>query len=206
MIKLHHLRVGRSIYTVWLLEELGLAYELEVYHRNDQGRAPPKLKGPHPLGKSPVIEDDGHVISESGAIAAYLCDVYGSDGPLAPPPKTDKTAYSTWLQWLHYPEGSGVLPLMMTMLLAREADPKPPVISAFAKGEVDAQLGYLEGELTGRHFICGDSFAAPDISLAFMVNFANAFGLLGSYPALNAYLERVFAREGWTRAQARAEI
>ena len=206
MITLHHLRVGRSIYTVWLLEELGLDYELKVYHRNEQGRAPPELKGPHPLGKSPVIEDDGYVIAESGAIAAYLCDVYGAGGPLAPPPKTDKVAYATWLQWLHYPEGSGVLPMMITMLLSREADPKPPVLSAFAAGEGTAQLGYLERELSSRPYICGEAFSAPDISLTFMVNFAKMFGLLGEYPALNAYLERVFARDGWAKAQARAEI
>ncbi|MEL7030440.1 MAG: glutathione S-transferase, partial [Pseudomonadota bacterium] len=106
MIIMHHLRLGRSIFTVWLLEELGLDYELRVYHRNPETmRAPPELKAAHPLGKSPVIEVDGVTLSESGAITSYLIETRDTEHKLAPP-KTDRQAWAEYTRWLHYPEGS----------------------------------------------------------------------------------------------------
>ena len=110
MLTIHHLRIGRSIFTVWLLEELELDYDLVEYHRNPETmRAPPELKDIHPLGKSPVIVDDGLVLSESGAITAYLLEKYDSQGKFTPP-RSDLAAWGRYTQWLHYPEGSVLCP------------------------------------------------------------------------------------------------
>ena len=132
MILVHHLRIGRPIFTVWLLEELGLEYELKTYLRDPQTmRAQADLKEAHPLGKSPVIEDNGLKLSESGAIAAYLIDNYDKDHKLAPP-ATDRIARAVYNQWLHYSEGSAFLPLLVKLVLTREEEPKPAIFSKFA--------------------------------------------------------------------------
>ncbi|MCP4997852.1 MAG: glutathione S-transferase [Hyphomicrobiales bacterium] len=122
MILVHHLRVGRSVFTVWLLEELGLNYELKIYERDRNMRAPADLKEAHPLGKSPVIEDGDLNLAESGAIAAYLVDTYDTDNLLAPP-RDDAAARAEWTQWLHYSEGSAFAPLLMKLLLRGEQEP-----------------------------------------------------------------------------------
>lgn len=98
MLKLHHLRVGRSIFTVWMLEELGADYELDIYDRNEMGRAPPELKKAHPLGKSPVIDDDGFILAESGAIALYLLDKFDPDNRFGPP--SDAKGRAEWMRRL----------------------------------------------------------------------------------------------------------
>ncbi|MCQ8184028.1 glutathione S-transferase family protein [Parvularcula maris] len=197
-IKLHHLRVGRSVFTAFLMEELGVPYELEIYERNEMGRAPPELKKAHPLGKSPVIEIDGSVLSESGAIAMVLTERYAGDGPLAPP--IDGAARAEWMQWLHYPEGSGFLPLFLKLLLSREQEPKPMLISMFAEGEVQLHLGYLEKRFEGRDYVLGDHFTIPDVGVGYVANMAKRLGLLGGYPKLAAYAERITSREAFQRA------
>lgn len=198
MLKLHHLRIGRSIYTVWLLEELGADYELEIYDRNEMGRAPPELKGPHPLGKSPVIEDDGFVLAESGAIALYLLDKYDPDNTLGPPTGDTKTK-AEWMQWLMYSEASAFAPLLIKLLLSRMED-KPPVFDMFASGEVALQLGYMEARLADRDFVMGDRFQAPDIGFTYIAEMAERLGELGSYPKLTAYLKRNKERPAFQRA------
>jgi glutathione S-transferase len=200
-IKLHHLRVGRSVFTAFLMEELGVPYELEIYERNEMGRAPPELKKVHPLGKSPVIELDGAVLSESGAIAMVLTERYAGDGPLAPP--SGGPARAEWLQWLHYPEGSGFLPLFLKLLLAREQEPKPVLFSMFAEGEVQLHLGFLEKHLEDRPFVLGERFSIPDIGVGYVANMAGRLELLGSYPRLASYAERITSREAFQRAYQR---
>ncbi|MEM7766410.1 MAG: glutathione S-transferase family protein [Pseudomonadota bacterium] len=202
MIRLHHLRVGRSIFTVWLLEELGLDYEMTVYHRGADGRSQDDIKAATPLGKSPTIEVDGHVLTESGAIAAYLADRYDTGHALSPG-RDDWNAYSDYLRWLHYPEGSAFLPLMFKLILMRE-DPKPPVFSGFADAEVALHLGMLEGELSARPYILGDTFQIPDIGISYIVSMAERLGELGPYPTLKAYLDRNQQRDGWKRAVEKA--
>lgn len=202
MILVHHLRVGRSVFTVWMLEELGLDYELKIYIRNEMGRAPPELKEPHPLGKSPVIEIDGFTLAESGAIATYLTDYHDPDGTLAPD-RSDHPARAAWLQWLHYSEGSAFAPLLMKMLIMREQEPKPPLISMFAAGEVALQLGYMQDSLGDRPFILGDRFQAPDIGFTYICGMAERLGELAPYPKLAAYLARNTARPAFLRAQER---
>ena len=122
MIILHHLRVGRSIFTVWLLEEAGVEYQLKEYHRNEQGRAGADLQAVHPLGKSPVIEDGDLMLAESGAITAYILEKFQPESVYVPP-RSDLKAWGEYTQWLHYPEGSVFLPLLNKMILSRSEQP-----------------------------------------------------------------------------------
>ncbi len=202
MITLHHLRIGRSVFTAWLLEEMGLDYALEIYERDAMGRAPQALKTPHPLGKSPVITDGGLTLSESGAIAAWLVRQYDPDGRFAPAPDDD-AAWAEWTQWLHYPEGSAFAPLLLKLLLSREQQPHPPLISAFAQGEVALHLGYIEDFLADKPFLLGERFQAPDIGITYIASLAQRLGELDGYPRLQAYLERNTARPAFARALER---
>ncbi|MBI1340774.1 glutathione S-transferase family protein [bacterium] len=202
MIILHHLRIGRSVFTAWLIEELGLEYEAKIYVRNEMGRAPPELKGAHPLGKSPVIEHDGMTLAESGAIATYLIDLFDAENTLAPP-RSDVKARAVWNQWLAYSEASAFAPFLFKLLLSREQQPHPPVISAFASGEVALQLGYIRDQLGDRPFILGDRFQAPDVGLTYILSMARRLNELDGHPTLGAYLDRNLARPAFQRAFAR---
>lgn len=202
MILVHHLRIGRSIFTVWLIEELGLDYELKIYDRNEMGRAPPELKEAHPLGKSPVIEIDGHTLAESGAIATYLTDYYDPQNTLAPA-RDDKAARLTWLQWLHYSEGSAFAPLLIKMLLARETSmggAGSPLLGMFSEGEIALQLGYMQDALGDKPFLLGDTLQAPDIGFTYICAMAERQGALDAYPQLKAYMDRNMARPAFLRA------
>ncbi len=202
MITVHHLVLGRSIFTVWLLEELGLDYRLEIYHRNPKTmRAPPALKNAHPLGKSPVIEDGGMVIAESGAIATYLLEKYDPDHRLSPP-RSDLSAWVEFTQWLHYAEGSMFAPLLLTLLLQRARQPSG-LLDEFAAGEIALHFGYLSERLGDRDYILGGSLSAADIGIAYMASLGQRLELLGPYPRLEAYLERARARPAFQRALAK---
>ncbi|MEO0818035.1 MAG: glutathione S-transferase family protein [Pseudomonadota bacterium] len=201
MITVHHLRVGRSIFTVWFLEELGLDYALKIYVRNEMNRAPPELKEAHPLGKSPVIDFGDFTLAESGAIATYLVDTYDKDHAFAPP-HSDTAARAKWNQWLAYSEASAFAPLLFKLLLTRE-DPKPPIISAFAAGEVALHLGYMQDSLGDKPFILGDTLQAPDIGFTYICQMAERLGEIGPYPKLKAYLDRNLARPAFQRALER---
>lgn len=203
MLTLHHLRIGRSIFTVWLLEELGAEYTLQSYTRNEMGRAPPELRSIHPLGKSPVIDDDGFILAESGAIAFYLLDKYDHENKLGPT-TDDPRAKAEWMQWLMYSEASAFAPLLIKLILMRGGDPKPPAFDAFASGEVALQLDYIENRLTGREFIMGDTFTAPDFGMTYIASMAERLGELDAYPQLSAYMARNLARPAFKRAQDRA--
>ena len=198
MIKVHHLRVGRSFFTVRLLEELGAPYELEIYDRNDMGRAPPELKKAHPLGKSPVIEDDGFVLAESGAIALHLLEKFDPENKFGPPQGAPK-AYAEWMQWLMYSEASAFAPLLIKLLLSRD-ETKPAIFDMFSSGEVALQLGYLEARLSDRPYIMGDQFQANDIGTTYIAQMAQRLGELGPYPNLSTYLERNTTRPAFQRA------
>ncbi len=197
MLKLHHLRVGRSIFTVWLLEELGANYQMDIYDRNEMGRAPPELKNAHPLGKSPVIEDDGFVLAESGAIALYLLDKFDPENRLGPP--EDAKGRAEWMQWLMYTEASAFAPMLIKLLLNRSED-KPPIFDMFSTGEVALQLGYAEARLADRDYVMGDAFSVPDIGMTYIAEMAERLGELGPYPKLAAYLARNKARPAFQRA------
>ncbi len=202
MIVVHHLIIGRSLFTVWLLEEMGLDYELEIYQRLPTRRAPKSLKEIHPLGKSPVIVDDDRVIHESGAIASYLVERYDPRHEFAPS-RDDLDAWVKFTQWLHYPEGSAFAPLLVTMLCQLSPDPVPPSIESFARGEVALQLGYIESSLGEKPFILGDDFSAADVGLGYVSGLAERLGLLESHPGVRAYRDRLRARPAFQAALER---
>ncbi len=203
MLTIHHLRIGRSIFTVWLLEELNLKYELKEYLRNPTTmRAPPELKNIHPLGKSPVIDDDGLILSESGAITSYLLEKHDKNNQFSPP-RSELAAWGTYTQWLHYPEGSVFSPLLMKMLSLRSGEPQP-LLDGFADPEIKLHLSHISNQLGDKEFILGDTFSGADFGISYVVNMAQRLGQLEAYPSLEAYIERNKARPAFLRALERA--
>ena len=196
MIRLHHLRIGRSLFTVWQLEELDAEYELEVYHRDESFRAPPELKAVHPLGKSPVIE-----VSESGAITSFLLETLDTENRFAPP-RAELAAWAKFTQWLHYPEGSVFGPLLIKMLLLRGGEHAG--LDAFSAKEIALHLGHISAQLGDADYILGADFSAADFGIAYVVSMADRLGQLNEYPTLSAYLERCKARPAFQRAVAKA--
>jgi glutathione S-transferase len=199
MLTIHHLRIGRSIFAVWLLEELGLEYELKEYLRDPETmRAPPELKQVHPLGKSPVIDDGGLVLSESGAITAYLLEKYDAEGQFSPS-RDDLANWAEYIQWLHYAEGSVFTPLMMKLLTLRSGEPQP-LLDGFSEPEIALHFGHISNQLGDKAFILGDTISGADFGITYMASMAQALGLLEPYPVLAAYVERNTARPAFLRA------
>jgi glutathione S-transferase len=211
MITVHHLNNSRSQRVLWLLEELALPYEIVKYQRDPQTMlAPPELKKIHPLGKSPVITDEGRVIAESGAIIEYLVDRYGK-GKLAPPPATDERLRYTY--WLHYAEGSAMPPLLLKLIFRRlPQTPMPwfirPIVRKISEGVQDklvdpqlkAHIQYWNDELTRFAWFAGNEFTAADIQMSFPVEAAAARAGAGSAGQLKSWLERIRARPAYQRA------
>ncbi len=199
MITVHHLNESRSQRILWLLEELGAPYEIAFYKRDPETNlAPRELEAVHPLGKSPVITDDGRTIAESGAIVDYIVRRQGG-GRLAPPPGAD--AHERYLEWLHYAEGSAMLPLMInlyTMRLGEAGSPLKPRIDS----EIDNHLGYVDASLAGRDYLLGD-FTAADVQMSFVGEVARAFGRVADKPHLDAWVSRLHARPAYQRALER---
>jgi glutathione S-transferase len=202
MLTIHHLRIGRSIFTVWLLEELELEYELKEYLRNPETmRAPPELKSIYPLGKSPVIDDDGLVLSESGAITSYLLEKHDPGNKFSPP-RSDLRAWAEYTRWLHYAEGSVFTPLMLKMISLRSGEPQP-LLDEFADPELVLHFDHIANKLGENEFILGDNFSGADFGISYMVGMAQALGQLEPYPSLAAYLQRNQARPAFLRALER---
>lgn len=196
MLKVHHLNNSRSQRILWLLEELDVPYEIVPYKRMAPvPLAPPELKAVHPLGKSPVIVDGKHTIAESGAIVEYVIDTYGK-GRLKPAHNSDD--YYRYIEWMHYAEGSAMLPLMMhlyTGMLGEAAAPLRPRIDS----EIANHLGYIANALKGRDFFVGNGLTGADIQMVFVLEAAEASGLLKAYPVLEAYLKKMQARPAYKR-------
>ena len=194
MLKVHHLNNSRSQRILWLLEELGTPYEIVKYQRMAPlPLAPPELKQVHPLGKSPVITDGDKTIAESGAIVEYIVDRYGN-GRLKPKPGTDD--YWRYVEWMHYAEGSAMLPLLLALysgFLGDGAAPLQPRIDS----EIATNLSYMEAALAGRDFFVGGDLTGADIQLLFVLEAAG--NRLEAYPALAAYRERMHARPAYKR-------
>ena len=215
MILVHHLNNSRSQRILWLLEELGLEYEIKRYQRDPKTMlAPPELRAVHPLGKSPVISDGDTVVAESGAIVEYLLERYG-DGRLVPPPGTpDKRR---WTYWLHFAEGSAMSPLLMKLVFDRvESSPMPFFVKPIARGiahkvkssfvmpQIAAHLNYMEAELGKSTWFAGEDFSAADIQMSVVLDVAAARGGLdAAYPKLSAFLTRIHARPAYQRALER---
>ncbi|WP_225408479.1 glutathione S-transferase family protein [Stigmatella hybrida] len=201
MLKLHHLVNSRSQRILWLLEELGLDYELVVYPRDPKTNfAPPELKAIHPLGKSPVLEDGGRLLAESGAIIDSVVRRHGQ-GRLAPAP--DSADYDTYVHWLHYAEGSAMLPLILSVYMGRLGEAGAPLQPRIS-GEVKNHLGYIAGALEGRDYLVGNTFSAADIQVSFVLETAKHLGALAPFPNIGVYLERLHARPAYQRAIQRS--
>ena len=201
MIIMHHLRKSRAIFMTAFLEELGVDYELRLYDRNEVRRAPPELREVHPLGKSPVIEDQGMTIAESGAITTYLIDTYDTEHKFAPA-RDGGAEYFHYLQWLHYAEGSMGSPMLLNLLTRRE-DPKPPIVTGFTKGETALHLGYMEAALEGQDYILGNDFSGADVGCSSIAMGAKQQKLLDNYPNIDAYAVRITTRPAFQKAFAK---
>ena len=212
-ITVHHLNNSRSQRILWLLEELGLPYEVVRYQRDPQTMlAPPELKKIHPLGKSPVVTVDGLTLAESGAIIETLVERYG-DGRLAPPAGSAEAV--RYRYWLHYAEGSAMPPLLLKLVFDRiAAAPMPffakPIarrivggaMGSFIAPQLKLHLGYLEGELARRDWFAGDAFSAADVQLSYPIEAAQQRAGLNAaaHPRLADWLARIHARPAYQRA------
>ena len=212
MIIVHHLNHSRSQRIVWLLEELGLDYEIKRYERDRKTMlAPASLRAVHPLGKSPVITDGDLTVAESGAIVDYLIERYGA-GRLAPAVGTPARLRYTY--WLHYAEGSAMSPLLLQLVFDKIATSPMPffvkpiakaisakVKSGFIAPQITRHLDYLEAELGKGGWFAGEAFSGADIQLSFPLEVAAARGGLdASRPRLMDFLQRIHARPAYQRA------
>ena len=212
MITVHHLNKSRSQRVLWLLEELGVEYEVKRYQRDPATMlAPAELKAVHPLGKSPVITDGDLTIAESGAIIEYIVERYGN-GRLVPPAGSPEKLRYTY--WLHFAEGSAMLPLVMKLIFGRlETAPMPFFIKPVAKGiakkvkagfiepNIKSQLDYMESELKKSAWFSGSEFTAADIQMSFPVEAAEARGGLDmTRPKLMGFLQRIHEMPSYKRA------
>ena len=197
MLVVHHLNESRSQRILWLLEELSLPYEIKFHSRDPVTRlAPPELIAVHPLGKSPVITDGAATIIESGAITDYVIRRHAG-GRLAPDPAS--ADYDAYQQWLHYAEGSAMLPLMLKLYTGRLGEGGAP-LQPRIESEIANHLSYVNGALEGRDFFVGDSLTGADVQMSFVAEVAKAHGKLVDYPNLAAWIDRMHARPAWKTA------
>jgi glutathione S-transferase len=196
MIRVHHLNNSRSQRVLWLLEEIGTPYEVVRYQRKATMLAPRELKRVHPLGKSPVIEDDGKKLAETGLIVEYLVERYGPD--LAP--TRDSDLYWRYKYWLHYAEGSLMPPLLLKLVVKRLGLLGLPA-RGFVNSQLKLHLDFLEAELGSTPWFLGERFSAADIMLSFPLEAASErAGLDQTRPRLMDFLGRIHARPAYRRA------
>ena len=200
MIEVHHLNNSRSQRVLWLLEELGLPYELVKYQRDaTTNLAPESLKKIHRLGKSPVVRDGELVLIESGAILEYIVRKYGK-GRLAPPDSSPD--WPRYLQLMHYAEGSAMLPVMLKLYLSRIGEAGAP-LAPRVTSEIENHFGFLDGELAHSEFFVGKELTAADINLSFPIQAARLLHGLDKLPNLARFLDRMHARPAYKRALER---
>lgn len=182
MITLYNLENSRSQRVAWLLEELGIDYQVEEFKRDPVTRlAPQALKDIHPLGKSPLISDNGVIIAESGAIIEHILNHYGKDRLR---PESNTPAYAQYLQWLHYAEGSAMSAFLLSYF--GEGEKK-----AFCDKQFDLHINYIENSLNGKQWFLGDEFSAADIMMSFALQFALLFVKKGQYPNIERFVAQV---------------
>ena len=197
MLTVHHLNDSRSQRILWLLEELDVPYEITFHERDAQTRlAPPELKAVHPLGKSPVITDGNATIIESGAIIDHILRHHGN-GRLMP--AGDSADYDTYVQWLHYAEGSAMLPLMMKLYTGRLGEAAAPLAPRI-DSEIATHLGYLDAALEQRDWLVGGTLTGADIQMSFVGEIAGRFGVRAQFANIDAWVARFQARPAYRRA------
>jgi glutathione S-transferase len=198
MIIVHHLEESRSQRVLWLLEELGLVYEVKRYDRNPQTRlAPPDLKAIHPLGKSPLLERDGKIYAESGAIIEYLAETErGGDLSV----RLGEAQRAEYLYWLHFAEGSAMLPLLLKLYVGLLGEAGAPLMAMRIEPEIDNHLSFANAALGDRNHFVGDRFTAADIQMSFVLDAASVRGGLERYPNLVRARKSYQARPAYQRA------
>ena len=210
MLTVHHLNNSRSQRVLWLLEELGLPYEIVRYQRQGDMRAPKELRAIHPLGKSPVVTDNGNTIAESGAIVEYLVGTYGQ-GRFVPAANTPERLRYTY--WLHYAEGSAMPPLLMKLLFTLMPKRAPALLrplvrkvsntalTSLVNPQLKQHMAFWEEELSKSEWFAGNEFTAADIQMSFPVQAAAARGPLEQgHPRAMDFLERIEKRPAYQRA------
>ena len=213
MITIHHLEFSRSQRPIWLLEELGVEYEVKRYKRDSATMlAPAELQKVRPLGKSPVLTDGDVTVAESGAIIEYLLDKY-DDGKLRP---ADEAGRRSLTYWLHYAEGSFMPLMIISLILNRiETAPMPFFVKPIARGiagkvrsgfldaNLERHLGFIESALAGGGWFCGDNFTAADIQMSYCLEAAEVrTDVAIEYPNINDFLSRIRARDAYQRAMS----
>ena len=214
MVIVHHLENSRSQRVLWLLEELSAQYNIKSYHRlPETGMGPPELYAVHPLGKSPLIEIDGVVIAETGAIFEYLLEQYDADKTLHPAPGSD--FHRNHVYWLHYAEGSAMMPLLLKLIISAVPERAPgllkgifglllrPLHDKFIDLRIAEHVGYWDQQLAATRWFGGESFSAVDIMMSFPVEAANQRIGLSNYPHVQAFLDRIHQRPAYQAALAR---
>jgi len=207
-IVVHHLKYSRSIRILWLLEELELPYELKQYDRTPEFRAPASLEAAHPLGRAPVVEVDGKVLVESGAILEYFAE---REGKLKP----EGDALLEYRFFLHHAEGSVMPPLLVALIMSKLKSSAMPFFvkpiaraiaskleQAYSDPAVERHIGFLDQTLASRSYFAGDTFSAADIQMLYPVEAAFVRGG-GQWPALARWREQVKSRPAYRRAEDR---
>jgi glutathione S-transferase len=213
MLVVHHLNNSRSQRVLWLLEELGVPYEVKRYERDAKTMlAPPELRAIHPLGKSPVITDNGKTIAETGAITEYIIETYGQ-GRLIPPAGGPERLRYTY--WLHYAEGSAMTPLLLKLVFTALPTRAPGLLKGLVKSianraqqgfidpQVKAHVDYWDAELAKSGWFAGADFTAADIMMSFPLEAGAARGGAGTRPHVKAFLDKIHARPAYKRALER---
>ncbi len=213
MLKVHHLNNSRSQRVLWLLEELGLEYEIEFYERDPRTMLAPKaLRDVHPLGKSPVVTDGGRVLAESAAIIEYIVDEHG-EGRLRPAAGSDD--YFRYRYWMHYAEGSAMTPLLVKLICHQVRKKAPFLIrpiankiadsvdSSYTDRSIALHMNYWEAELGKSEWFANDEFSAADIQMSFPLEAASARKASGSFPNVEAFVRRIHDRPAFQAALER---
>lgn len=199
MITIHHLSTSRSERIVWLMEELGLDYELEVFQREATGAAPAPMKALHALGKAPLIRDGDKVLAESGAIVDYIVHRHGG-GRLALAPESPD--YARYVYWLHFAEGSLMSLLLIALVLSRVPEASESPVRARVLQRVAQMLAFVDAELGEGPWFAGAEFTAADIMMVFPFTTMRHFldYDLAPYARIGAYLKRVGERPAYRKA------
>ncbi len=201
MIIVHHLEESRSQRILWLMEELGLQYEVKPYARNPQTRlAPSELKAVHPLGKSPVITRDGKVLAESGAIIEYLAETEAGGALSVAPGHAERADY---LYWLHFAEGSAMLPLLLKIYVGMLGEAGNPMMMMRIEPEIESHLSFINAALGAKDYFVANQFTAADIQMSFVLDVAGLRGGLEKYPNLVRARAAGQARPAYRRALER---
>lgn len=199
-ITVHHLNNSRSQRILWLLEELGADYDIVSYQRDAQTNlAPPELKNAHPLGKSPVIEDNGRLVAESGAIIEYLCARHGGESWL---PDRSSSEWVEHLEWMQFGESSFFVPVMLKIMAGRLGDAAAPMMPRVEE-QFAAHVNFAEQNISDELHFVGSDWSAADVMMSFPAEIAVMQGYGEKAPKLARFVEAVHARPAWQRARER---